>query len=947
VAQSKGLENFNSAVRILKDDSMATEKPEFIDGSPTTFAPPGNDTDRTMPPGEGVAGGEAGEVGHHPVTIGHYRILRLLGEGGMGSVYLAEQENPHRVVALKVIKPGFVNAEVLRRFEQETHALGRLQHPGIAQIYEAGTADSGFGPQPYFAMEFIEGQTLIEYVEARHLNLRARLELIAKVCDAVNHAHQRGLIHRDLKPGNIIVDETGQPKILDFGVARVTDSDVEMTRQTDMGQLIGTLNYMSPEQVLANPEELDIRSDVYALGVIAYQLLTGKMPYDTNRKAIHEVVRAIREEDPAPLSSINRTYRGDVQTIVAKALEKDKTRRYASAAELADDIRRYLADQPIVAHPPSTSYQLQKFARRHRALVAGAAAVFLVLIAGVVVSTWQAVKARRAEASAQAVSDFLQNDLLGSASPTNQSGPTTAADPDLKVRTALDRAAERITGKFDKQPEVEAAIRDTIGQTYFDLGLYAQAMKQLELALDLRRRVDGKENPKTLNTARRLGDALIMEHNHHDASVALLDQTVQSMRRVLGPKHPDTLKAMNSLAYAYAGEDTYPQAETLFREALEIERRVLGPDHPDTLVCMDRLAIVYNNEGKYEQAEALDSQVVERQRRVLGPEHPETLHSMMNLGGSYSNQGKYPQAEAIFSQTLEAQKRVQGPEHHLTVITMYDLADVYSHEGKREQAEAILSQAVEINRRVLAPGAGHTVYSLGLLGTLYSRDGKYEQAEALFREANEINSRDHGPEDPVVLNTSNDLANGYSDEGKYEQAEGRFHRTLATARRVLRPEDPITLTSMNGLAVVYAREGKYGLAEPYATQALAGRRHTLDRDNPRTTASAANLALIYESQGKFTQSEPLAREIEARERTKHPDDWIRFWAESLLGASLAGEKNYAEAEPLLLEGYRGMLERKDRIPVPSWRDLDRAHEWIVQMYVAWGKPQKAAEWRHS
>jgi serine/threonine protein kinase len=511
-----------------------------------------------------VAGVESKEARQLLAIIGHYRILRLLGEGGMGSVYLAEQENPHRVVALKVIKPGFVNTEVLRRFEQEGQALGRLHHPGIAQIYEAGTADSGFGTQPYFAMEYIEGQTLLEFAEGRHLNLRDRLELIAKICDAVNHAHQRGLIHRDLKPGNIIVDEAGQPKILDFGVARVTDSDVEATRQTDLGQLIGTLNYMSPEQVLADPGELDIRSDVYALGVITYQLLAGKMPYDTNRKALHEVVRTIREEDPVPLSSIQRIYRGDIATIVAKALEKDKARRYASAAELAADFRRYLADQPIVAHPPSTSYQLRKFARRHRGLVAGVAAVFLVLVAGVVVSTRQAVRARRAENSANAVNGFLQNDLLAYASPTNPSGSNTKADPDLTMRTALDRAAERITGKFDRQPEVEASIRDTIGQTYIDLGLFPQAKEQLELALNLHRRVDGADNPKTLDTAMRLGEAI----EDYKAAVPLMRQTVQTMRRVLGPEHPETLEAMNMLGAAYAGayndQSLYPQGETIF-----------------------------------------------------------------------------------------------------------------------------------------------------------------------------------------------------------------------------------------------------------------------------------------------------------------------------------------------------------------------------------------------
>jgi eukaryotic-like serine/threonine-protein kinase len=266
--------------------------------------------------------------------VGTYLITRVIGEGGMGVVYEAEQDQPRRAVALKVLKPGLASPELLRRFELESEVLARLQHPGIAQIYEAGTADSGFGPQPYFAMEFIHGAPLRVYAEAHHLNMRQRLELMARVCDAVEHAHQRGIIHRDLKPGNILVDEAGQPKILDFGVARATDSDAQATKQTDVGQLVGTLAYMSPEQVMADPLALDTRSDVYALGVILYELLAEKLPYMLSNQ-LHEAVRAIREEDPTPLSSISRAYRGDVETIVAKALEKDKGRRYASAAALA------------------------------------------------------------------------------------------------------------------------------------------------------------------------------------------------------------------------------------------------------------------------------------------------------------------------------------------------------------------------------------------------------------------------------------------------------------------------------------------------------------------------------------------------------------------------------------------------------------------------------------
>jgi WD40 repeat protein/serine/threonine protein kinase len=343
----------------------------------------------------GSADGSKLEVNaDRPTAIGRYQILRLIGEGGMGAVYEAEQEHPRRKVALKIIKHGMASPELLRRFEQESQALGRLQHPGIAQIYEAGTVDTGFGPQPYFAMEFIRGVPPRDYAEAHHLNTNQRLEIMAKICEAVHHAHQRGLIHRDLKPANILVDDTGQPKILDFGVARVTDSDARSTLQTDMGQLIGTLAYMSPEQALADPLDIDTRSDVYSLGVILYELLTGQLPYPVSRK-IHEAIQAIREADPVRISLINRMYRGDIETIVNKALEKDRSCRYPSASGMAADLHRYLTDEPISARPPSASYQLRKLAHRHRVLVLAITAVLVILVCGISVTTWQASVARR------------------------------------------------------------------------------------------------------------------------------------------------------------------------------------------------------------------------------------------------------------------------------------------------------------------------------------------------------------------------------------------------------------------------------------------------------------------------------------------------------------------------------------------------------------------------
>ena len=763
-----------------------------------------------------------------PATIGAYRILGVLGEGGMGTVYRAEQQNPQRLVALKVIRAGVATGDHLRRFEQEGEMLGRLQHPGIARIYEAGTAKGDAGTHPYFAMEFIEGLPLVEYATRHELTMQVRLDLMARICDAVGHAHERGIIHRDLKPSNIMVDEFGQPKILDFGVARVTDSDTQATRQTDMGQLIGTLAYMSPEQVLADPQALDTRSDVYALGVVLYELLAGKPPYQIERRPLHEVVQIIREEDPTPLSSINRRYRGDVETIVAKALEKDKTRRYASAADLGADIRRHLVHEPIVARPPSTSYQLQKFARRHKAIVIGTAAVFLVLVGGIIATSREAVAARRAEltaereaASAKAVIEFLQNDLLAQASARNQSGSGARPDPDLKVRTALERAAARISGKFDSQPEIESAIRETIGKTFANLAEYAASQSQLERALELQRRVWGPEHPKTLNTQNYLGRTLWHQGKHREAE-AILAPALEIERRVLGPEHLDTLYCMNSLANAYRSQNKDAQAEPLYRQTLDIRRRVLGERHPDTLISMNNLANVYWSAGNYAEAETLYRQALEVQRATLGPEHPDTLLSMGNLAGTYVEERKYREAEALFKQTLDSSRRILGPEHTNTLAFLADFASAYE------------------------------------------------------------------------------------------------------------------------------RQGQYALAETYFAQVLAGRKRAGGSEDPiDIQLAAADLALVYISQGKFAQSEPLARENLAFAERALPDRWQRFRAASLLGASLAGQRKFAEAEPLLLEGYNGMLARKERMWAPNWYHLDRARAWLAELYEASGQPAKAVAWRRN
>ncbi len=1038
-----------------------------------------------------AASGENAATYSMPAAIGRYRIVRLLGEGGMGAVYEAEQENPRRSVALKVIRPGLATPERLRRFKHESQALGRLQHAGIAQIYEASTADTGFGPQPFFAMELIRGQPLDVYAGAHRLSTRSKLELVARICDAVHHAHQRGLIHRDLKPGNILVDEAGQPKILDFGVARITESDAQATQHTELGQIVGTLAYMSPEQVAGDQLEVDTRSDVYSLGVVLYELLSGRLPFAVHGRQLHEAVHAIREEEPTSLSSVSRNYRGDIETIVGRALEKDKARRYASAADLAGDIRHYLNDEPIVARPPSTTYQLRKFARRHRALVAGTAVVFVVLVAGVAASTWQAVRAVRAgqaaieardravqaeartrqerdratsaeeaarrqrdvaldakqtatleknralsekqradeqAATALAVSNFLQNDLLAQAGGRGQARAGAKPDPDLKVRTALDRAAKRIEGKFEKQPLVAASIRRTIGMAYAELGVYPEAERQLERSIELRRRVLGDDQPETLVAMRTLA-GLYHREGRMAESEALFGKVLQAQQRVIGRDHRDTLETAEDLGVLYIAEGKNAPAETLLQKALDTrrrvvgaedpdtlgtasrlgclleaegryaqaapvltstldsQRRVLGNDHLDTLLTNSCLAFLYWAQGKYAQAEPLMTGALEIQRRELGPDNVETLYTQSNLAVLYNLEGKYAEAEPLFVKTLDVQRRTLGPEHPTTVLTMQNLAVLYREEGRFKDAEPLMIQTLELRRRLSGEDDANTLATMNNLASLYCGEERYADAEPLFARVAGIRRRLLGEENRKTLLSMSNLSGIYQLLGRYAEAEPIAVKTLEISTRTIGPEDDRTVVSMNNLGVLYRCEGKYGEAETLLTKALEIRRRINGPEHPDTLGVICDLATLRQRQGRYDEADALfASVLDSRRRVlgpTHPDttdvmaalgevrlqekryadaeavlrdvlaiyaksssdSWQRYRSESLLGANLAAQGRFAEAEAPAVEGYRGMVRKQAGIAFEERPGIERAAARIVQLYESWGKPDQAAEWR--
>ena len=804
----------------------------------------------------------------------------------MGVVYSAQQLHPiRRDVAVKVIKPGMDSAQVIARFESERQALAMMDHPNIARVFDAGTTTAGM---PYFAMELVEGIPITQYCDSRRLNIRERIELFIPVCRAIQHAHQKGIIHRDLKPSNILVKEQeGRPvaKVIDFGLAKALGQQLsDATLLTHAGSIVGTPEYMSPEQADLGRHDIDTRSDVYALGIVLYELLTGTTPFDHAKLAgasYLELLRLVREDDTKPPSvrlrrsgeretvaalrqsdpdRLSRLLTGELDWIVMKAIDKEKSRRFETVNGLARDLQRYIEGEPVEAAPPSKSYRIGKFGRKHRALLATAAAFAAVLIGAVVVSASLAVRASRAEAATRAVNEFLQTDLLAQASARNQSAPGTKPDPNLTVREALDRAASRIEGKFAAQPLVEASIRQTIGAAYLDLSVYSEAERQFELAIALR-------------------------------------------RRELGERNLDTLKSMASLASVYQNSGRFKKAEPLFLEVLELERRLLGEEHPNTLMTMNGLGSMYGGMGEYAKAEEIFAQLVPKTERVFGENHLQTVRSIGNLAAAYHLQRKYSLAEPLYRRSIEISRRVLGEENPQLLSATNNLAELYSTQGDYEKAQQLYAITLEAYRRTLGEKHDKTINATASLAGLYFNLKDYSQAEKLYSQAFETAELALGKDHPLAPKSQAALARTYERQGRLEQAVAVFIKALETERRVLGPNHPETLGTLVGLGHTRLERHEFNKAESDFREARSGY---------EKTASKA---------------------------------WERHYCEALLGVSLAGQKAYAEAETLLTAGYDGMIERQAAALVAGRAALDDIAAGAVKLYEDWNKPEKAAEWR--
>jgi tetratricopeptide (TPR) repeat protein len=823
----------------------------------------------------------------------------------MGVVYEAEQERPNRRVALKIVRPGIVPAAVLRRFELEYEFLGRLHHPGVAQIYQAGLADTDYGPQPYFAMELVRGKRLDDYIRSNAPALRDRLLLVAAIADAVQHAHHRGIIHRDLKPANILVTDAGEPKILDFGIARAAHGGLLATVQTNSGEVLGTIGYMSPEQVSGDISALDTRSDVYALGVILYEVLAERLPYELDRKSFAEAARIITDEEPTRLRSAARPVPADVETIVVKALDKEKERRYSSAAELAEDIRRFLRDEPIAARPASTAYQVRKFARRHKALVAGVLASLLVLVIGVVATSWQAIRAQRAErvaearareaevekAKAEAVTGFLTQ-MLASVDPSQAQGR------DVSVREALDAAAARIdSGAMVKQPEVEIAVRNVIGTTYGNLGLYDAAARQLRTSLALQTR-SGASPLARADTDARLVTVLYSLGKYADAE-AVAQEAFRLRRDTLGPRHATVASSLDDLGSMIMVQGDIARAEPLMREALAIKRAVLPADDPQLATGLNNLAYLLWRKGQLDEAESMYREALSIDRRALGSDHPEIPTKLINLAILLRDRGRPDAAEPLAKEALAIRRKILGDRHPDVAEALDTLAGALELRGQNAQAEGLLRDALAIARHTYGEVNLNTARLQHNLGWVLWKQGAFAEAQPLLSAAVVNIPKTYGPTYRGNRLAISNLAHNLNGLGDARAAEARAREALALYRKA--PTDQAAPTALIALGHALVAQRRHREAIPYLREALDS--------------------------------------VAQHPQTRFP--WFKGEIQGTLGSILAAQGKSAEAEKLLLAGYEGL---RDLPSTPPPR-LRVARDRVVSFYVARGRSEEAASWR--
>ncbi|MBK8270233.1 MAG: serine/threonine protein kinase [Planctomycetes bacterium] len=936
-------------------------------------------------------------AGIQPDTIPGYQVIRELHRGGQGVVYLATQLSTRRHVAIKVLREGpFAGARDRARFEREVHLLARLRHPNIIAIHDSGFSADHY----YFVMDYVDGAPLDRWAESERrsdrlthsgrgesstegMPLPAIVQLFRKISDAVNAAHLLGIIHRDLKPANVLVEKHGEPRILDFGLAKITtdsamqdNSSPTMTRE---GIFLGSLPWSSPEQARGDNEHVDIRSDVYSLGVMLYQTVTGRFPYDV-LGSVNECVNHILHTNPVRPRSIGATIDDDAETIILKCLSKEPERRYQSAGELSRELSRYLDGRPIEAKRDSGWYVLRKWMRRHRLAAVAAISLFLFIGATAVVLGFMyreqsrlRIAAESAARKASRTTQFLQ-DMIASVDPNLAKGKPVA------VRDVLDAASRTLEDELASEPEVAAAIHRTIGNTYETLGEAELGEAHHRTALEIGRRVLGDDHPDTLAAMNGLATSL-ESLNRFDEAEVLFRQCLDASRRVLGEKNPATIDALHNLGNQLRNIGRLEEAETLLKQALATSMEVVGEEHPGTLITKKVLAGVWQDLGEYDKAEPALREVLAVQSRVLGENSPKTIGTKQNLAMLLKATGRIEEAEPLYRELLESMRVVYEPDHPETLRLMNSFGRLLVAQRRLDEAHPPFRETLDAQLRLLGKDHVHILITTNTLALLLQEQGRLEDAEPLARRALEAGRKALGDEHPDVLVWMNNLGNLLSRKGLLAEAEPLYRQALDARRRVLGADHPATQNSLSNYAQVLADLNRMDEAEPYFRLAVEDRRRIQGDDQPDTLTSQSNLARFLLAADRLVEAQSVAQHVlEVRERLlgdRHPDTLLSMGilgralmkqshakqAEALLqkalktalqtlpphhgnvpflqvayGTCLTDLGRYEEAEKMLLEG-RETLSKLVGSEHPRARECSEA---LAKLYAAWGKPERAA-----
>lgn len=865
---------------------------------------------------------------------GRYLLTRKVGEGGMGEVWAADQISPvKRTVAIKLIKTGMDSRAVISRFEQERQALALMDHPNIAQVFDAGVTDRG---QPYFVMEFVNGLALGSFCDERRLTPNERLELFVPICQAVQHAHQKGIVHRDLKPTNILVsmiDDRPVPMVIDFGVAKATGPKLtEESIVTQLGTMVGTLAYMSPEQAGLAENDIDTRADIYSLGVILYELLTGLRPIDCKRLAsdgLAEMVRVIQEEEPSrpstKLSSNNHLpaiaaqrsvdprklpamLKGELDWLVMKCLDKQRERRYGTANALARDIQRYLLDEPIEARPPSASYRFSKFVHRNKGLVIASGLIGLLLVGGIVgtgFGLFRAESARRKAVRAEAsATERAESERRAKLEATRQSAIAQANAENEKRANAQ---AQKRLRQVEKSNEILASVFDSLQPSEIaesNRPLQAVLVEKLNLAVQ---QLEGESIGDPLVVAQmqmQLGRSLLVLSEPAQAR-ELFEKAQKTRLDLLGPHDPKTFACDHNLAMAILTLGDIQQAIQMLEETLELQLSILGESHVGIPASKNNLAQAYIENSQPKKALPLMKDVVARQSEFHGKYHPETLRSVSILAEVYDAIGQSSRAMGLHKKNLDALTTALGPNHPTTLLGMLDLASSYQEVGKAQEALAMFESCYQRMKETLGHDHATTILAMGRLASLYKEMG-HERALPLLEETYQRSKDKFGSEHQDTLMSMSNLASGYQAVGQKKQALEWFQRTHGLTLKKLGADHQNTLRSGNNLAMSYQALGMLDEALPLFEQTLDGMKRTLAENHPSTLKITANLAAIYQDNGEIDVAIPLFEDVlriqEATLGAEHPDALrtmnnlaVAYWSEKQLDKSIPMFRKLVEA----------------------------------------------------